>query len=182
MKMIMKMKRLLQLAAGLILVAAMAPFAAAADDAATIRAGTETWVKLFNAGNAGALVALYADDAVVMPPGAPAARGTVAIKALLAKEVAGAKAGGVVFALGSENEVGVSGDFAWHSGTYLVKNKAGATVDTGKYLETWRKAGGKWRMIRDIWNSDGPATAPSPAPTATPAPTPSKGPAAAPKK
>ena len=170
-------KRFVRLTAGLAFVIAIAPWAALADDASTIRAGTDAWVKLFNSGNAGGAVALYAEDAVVMPPGTAAARGTAAIKALLAKEMAGAKAGGVVFALGTENEVGVSGDLAWHSGTYLVKNKAGATVDTGKYLETWRKTNNKWRIIRDIWNSDGPpATAAAPpAATATP-------PAAAPKK
>ena len=151
----------------LALVGAMTPLAAVADDAATIRAGTQTWVQLFNAGSASGLIALYADDAVLMPPGAPLARGQAAIKAHLAKEIAGAKAGGVAFVLGTENEVGVSGDLAWHSGTYLVKNKAGATVDAGKYLETWRKVGGKWRLIRDIWNSDGP-------PPATPAPAPKK--------
>ena len=169
-----RLKALGQFAAGLVFLTTIAPLAAGADDPAmaTIRAGTETWVKLFNSGNAAAMVALYAEDAVVMPPGAPQARGHAAIKPLLQKEVAGAKASGVTFALGSENEVGVSGDLAWHSGTYLVKNKAGATVDTGKYVETWRKAGGKWRIIRDIWNSDGPAAAAAPAPA----------PAAAPKK
>ncbi len=159
--------RLVQLVVGLAFAVALTPLAAVADDAATIRAGTEMWVQLFNSGSASGLVALYADDAVLMPPGAPSARGQAAIKAHLAKEIAGAKAGGVAFVLGTENEVGVSGELAWHSGTYLVKNKAGATVDAGKYLETWRKAGGKWRLIRDIWNSDGP-------PPATPAPTPKK--------
>jgi ketosteroid isomerase-like protein len=163
-------------ASALLAIAALAPLASFADDAATIRVGTETWVKLFNSGNAKAIVALYAHEAVLMPPGAAGARGTEAIKTALEKEVAGAKAGGVVFALGSENEVGVSGDLAWHSGTYLVKNKAGATVDAGKYVEVWKKEGGKWRMIRDIWNSDGkPAAAPAPAPAPAP-------PAAAPKK
>ena len=159
------LKPIVRFAAGLALFTALA---AVADDAATIRAGTETWVKLFNAGDAKAAVSLYAEDAVVMPPGAPLARGHAAIRQLLQKEIAGAKAGGVAFALGTENEVGVSGDLAWHSGTYLVKNKAGATVDTGKYLEAWRKAGGKWRIIRDIWNSDGPPAAPAPAPAAAP--------------
>lgn len=168
--------RFVRLTAGLAVVIAAAPWAALADDASTIRAGTDAWVKLFNSGNAGGAVALYADDAVVMPPGSGAARGTVAIKAVLAKEIAGAKAGGVVFVLGTENEVGVSGDLAWHSGTYLVK-KRGATVDTGKYLETWKKTNGKWRIIRDIWNSDGPPAAAA----ATPAP-PATAPAAAPKK
>jgi ketosteroid isomerase-like protein len=174
----MKLDTLMRFAMGLALSLAFAGPALAADDAATIRAGTELWVKSFNSGNAGATAAIYADDAVLMPPGAPAARGTVAIKAHLAKEIAGAKAGGLTFVLGSENEVGVSGDLAWHSGTYLVKNKAGAFVDTGKYLETWKKVNGKWRVIRDIWNSNGPeATA-----AATSAPAPAPAPAAAPKK
>lgn len=173
-----KLKALAQFAAGLVFLTAMAPLAVAADDpsAATIRAGTEAWVKLFNGGKAAPMLALYAEDAVVMAPGAPSARGHPAIKPVLEKEIAGAKAGGLTFALGSENEVGVSGDLAWHSGTYLVKNKAGATVQTGKYLEVWRKAGGKWRIIRDAWNSDGPAAAPAPTATPTPAPP------AAPKK
>jgi ketosteroid isomerase-like protein len=178
-------KTIARIATGLVLLAPMAPLHAADDPAAaTIRAGTETWVKLFNSGSAAALVALYAEDAVVMPPGAPLARGHAAIKTLLAKEVAGAKAGGVTFALGSENEVGVSGDLAWHNGTYLIKNKAGATVDTGKYLETWRKSGGKWRILRDIWNSDGPAAAAAPAAPAAPAAAakPAAAPSAPPKK
>src|SRR5260221_1587484 len=107
------LKPIADLATALVLLIALAPLAAVADDAATIRAGTETWVKLFNAGNAKAAVSLYAEEAVVMPPGAPLARGHAAIQSLLAKEIAGAKAGGVAFALGTENEVGVSGDLAW---------------------------------------------------------------------
>ena len=59
---------------------AAAPIAVAADDAATIRANTEAWFKAFNAGNADAVAAAYADDAVVMAPGAPPASGSAAIK------------------------------------------------------------------------------------------------------
>jgi uncharacterized protein (TIGR02246 family) len=153
---------------------AWTPPASAADESARIRAGTDAWVKSFNAGNAGAVVALYAEDAVVMPPGVPMARGTAAIKEMLAKEIAGAKKGGVTFVLMTEDEVGMSGDLAWHSGTYRATDKAGKVVDSGKYLETWHKANGKWRIIRDMWNSDGPVAAP--------APTPAPSPAAAPKK
>ena len=159
-------------AGGLALALALAPLAATADDAATIRAGTEAWVSLFNSGNAKGAVALYTYDAVMFAPGHPTARGTAPITAVLEKEIAGAKAAGVAFALGTENEVGISGDLAWHSGTYVVKTKAGKTVDTGKYLEVWKKAAGKWRIIRDAWNSDGP-----PAPAAAAA-----APAAPPKK
>ena len=137
--------------------------ASAADESPRIRAGTELWVKSFNSGNAGGVVALYADDAVVMPPGGPSARGTAAIKETIAREIAGAKKDGVTFTLGTGDEVGISGDLAWHSGAYFVMDKSGKTVGQGKYLETWQKANGKWRIIRDMWNSDGAVAAQPPA-------------------
>jgi len=144
--------------------------ALAADESARIRAGTDSWVKSFNTGNAGAVVALYSEDAVLMPPGAPSARGTAAIKEAIAKEIAGAKKGGVTFAIGTNDEVNVAGDMAWHSGAYFIMDKSGKPVEAGKFLEAWEKKNGKWRIVRDIWNSDGgvPPAAPSKAPTPEP--------------
>ena len=141
----------------------------AADDAARIRAGTESWVKSFNAGNASAVAALYADDAVLMPPGAPPARGTAAIKDAIAKEIAGAKKGGVTFSIGTHDEVGISGDMAWHSGVYFVLDKTNKPVDSGKFLEVWERKNGKWRVVRDMWNSGGASAAPESAPPPAPA-------------
>ena len=165
-------KKIAWLAAGVFWLAA-APIAVAADDAATIRANTEAWFKAFNAGNADAVAASYAADAVVMAPGAPPASGSAAIKQLIAKEIAGAKSGGVSLAQGKMNDLAVKGDMAWHAGTYSVI-KDGTTVDTGAYMEVLRKKGGKWLIVRDIWNSSTPpATAPPP---------PAPAPAAAPKK
>ena len=138
--------------------------ALAADDAARIRAGTESWVKSFNAGNASAVTALYAEDAVLMPPNSAPARGTAAIKEALAREIAGAKKGGVSFVIGTNDEVGVSGDMAWHSGGYFVMDKANKPVEAGKFLEVWERKNGKWRITRDIWNSNGSAGAPPAAP------------------
>jgi len=132
----------------------------AADDAARIRAGTASWMQSFNSGNAGGVVALYADDGVLMPPNAPQARGVAAIKEAVAKEIAGAKKAGVTLAVGTD-EVGVTGDMAWHAGTYVVKDKAGKTVDAGKFLEAWERKNGKWRIVRDMWNSDAAAAAPA---------------------
>jgi uncharacterized protein (TIGR02246 family) len=168
------LKRIALLAAGVFWFAA-APIAVAADDAATIRANTETWFKNFNAGNTDAVAASYTDDAVVMAPGGPPASGSAAIKQLLAKEIAGAKSGGVTLAQGKMNDVAVKGDMAWHAGTYSVI-KDGKTVDAGSYMEVLRKKGGKWLIARDIWNSSTP-----PAPPAAAAP-PAPAPAAAPKK
>ncbi|HUQ27753.1 MAG TPA: DUF4440 domain-containing protein [Usitatibacter sp.] len=135
--------------------------APAADESGRIRAGTESWMKSFNSGNAGAAAALYADDAVLMPPNAAMARGVVAIKEALTKEIAGAKKNGVTLASGTVDEVNVAGDMAWHSGSYVVKDKGGKTVDAGKFIEVWEKKNGKWRIVRDMWNSDGAPAAPA---------------------
>ena len=144
-------------AASLIAVTACAPSAPpAADtaaDEAVFRAGSITWVEGYNAGDVDRIVALYAEDAVVMPPNVPAASGHAAIRKYLAADTAAAKAGGMTMAL-ADDGVGVSGNLGWHSGTFKVTNAAGATVDTGKWVETWRKAEGEWHIIRDIWNSD----------------------------
>ena len=124
-----------------------------ADDA-TLRSGTAAWAKAFNAGDADGIVALYADDAVVMPPGATAVRGKTEIKAYFVKFIAESQsAGGVSFESGS-SETGFSGDLAWHSGVFSVRSKSGALLQTGKYVETWHRKDGKWQMIRDIWNTD----------------------------
>lgn len=128
---------------------------------ATIKAGTAAWIKAYNERNADAIVALYAEDAVVMPPGAPVARGQAALRQYLAKELAGARDAGNMLAL-AEDEVGVSGDLGWHTGLYKVINsKTGVIVNSGSYMEIWRKKGGEWRIARDIWNSDRPATPPA---------------------
>ena len=158
-------KRVFPMMAAAICSIALAGFAA--DDAARIRAGTASWMQSFNSGNAGAVVALYADDAALMPPNAPQARGVAAIKEAIAKEIAGAKKAGVTLAVGTD-EVGVAGDMAWHAGTYVVKDKGGKTVDAGKFLEAWERKNGKWRIARDMWNSDNAPAAPAAAPTPEP--------------
>jgi ketosteroid isomerase-like protein len=147
------------------LLVAMPP-AAAADDtaaAAAIRAASAAFLKAYNAGDADAVVTHFEEDAVVMPPAAPTVRGSAEIRHFVEKGIAGAKVNGITLALGREDEVGVSGDLGWHSGPYSA-SRAGAMIDTGKYLEAWHKSGGRWRMIRRIWNSNTAAPAPAPAP------------------
>lgn len=137
------------------------PAADTAADEAVFHAATVTWADAYNAGNVDRIVALYAEDAVLMPPDAPAASGPAAIHDFLAADIAAAKSGGFIMALG-DNGIGVSGNLGWHDGTFTVTNAAGVTVVTGKWVETWHKADGKWLMIRDIWNSDAPAAADAP--------------------
>jgi ketosteroid isomerase-like protein len=144
----------------------LAPPAAAADTAGaekTIRAAGQVFARGYNAGDAAAVAALYAPDAEVMPPGAPALHGQAEVRAFLEKDVAEMQKAGVSLHIAQKDEVTVSGKTAWHCGTWSATDKAGKVVDAGSYLEAWRESGGKWLIARDIWNSDRP---PAPAPTA----------------
>ena len=49
-------------------------------DASAIRTSQDAWYKSFNNGDGASVAALYADDAVVMAPNVPAARGIAAIR------------------------------------------------------------------------------------------------------
>jgi len=142
-----------------------------------IRTHTTGWVEAYNAGDADKVSASYADDAVLMPPDAPAATGKEAIKQWLTTDMAASKAAGASFAL-DQDSVGVSGDLAWHSGNFHVNGPAGAVLGMGKYLEVWQQrkdAQGKsdWQIIRDMWNMDAaPPPPPPPVEAKKPAPKP----------
>jgi uncharacterized protein (TIGR02246 family) len=144
-----------------------APSGAASADVATdeaaIRAVDSSWFAAHNAGDADAVTALYADDAVVSAPGAPPARGSAAIGETIAKDVADTKAAGLSLVASPTADIGVSGDLGWIWNTFTVKDKSGATVSAGKYLTLAARKNGQWRISRDIWNSDNP---PTPPPTA----------------
>ena len=160
------------LAAGLITLAMFANAAQAAvtADETAIRAQTTDWGKAYNGGDAKGVAALYAEDALLLPPGASGISGRPAILAYFTKDVAGSKAAGAVFVLDPKTDVGVSGDMGWESGKYKIVIK-GATVETGKFLSVSRKKDGKWLYIRDTWNADAAPTPPAPpAPPKAPAP------------
>jgi len=144
--------------------------AAATADEAAIRAQTSSWEKAYNGGDAKGVAAQYADDALLLPPGASGISGKPAIMEFFTKDIATSKAAGAVFVLNPKTDVGVSGNMGWESGTYKVTIK-GAVVETGKFLSVSRKKDGKWHYVRDTWNADAPvaAAAPGPSPTAQPA-------------
>jgi hypothetical protein len=87
-------------------------------------------------------------------------KGRAAIKAFFAKDTAESQKAGVTFILDAKPAGGVSGDMGWQSGDFVVKDKSGKIVDTGKYLSVSARKGGKWLYVRDTWNSDGAPSAP----------------------
>ena len=130
-------------------------------DEATIKGMTAAWLDAYNAGDVEKIVAMYAEDAVLMPPHAAVANGQPGIRAYLQTDTAGAKAAGVRLVPGPAT-AGVVGDMGWESGSYTVNDGSGKTVDSGSYLSVSRKVNGKWLLIRDTYNSDRPQPAPAP--------------------
>jgi hypothetical protein len=68
----MKVPKKVVLAVAVVLAIAGSGPASAGDTAVekAVREGTAAWIKAYNAGNADVIVATYATDALVMPPGA----------------------------------------------------------------------------------------------------------------
>jgi len=123
-------------------------------DEAVIRKSAPAWAAAYNAGDADKLAAMYWDDAVLLPPGAPAASGRAAIREFLAADTAATRGAGLTMNIPEAGAVDVSGDLAYEAGTYTVTDASGATVDAGKYIGVFQKRDGKWLYIRDTWNSD----------------------------
>ena len=137
--------------------------AGAAADVDAMHAVDQAWLKAYNSADANTIAGLYDENAILLPPGAPAAHGRAAIRTFLASDMAASKKAGVVFHLGPKPDGGVNGDMGWVSGTYSVSDSSGKVVEAGKYLSVSKKEGGKWLYIRDTWNAD---SAPPPQPTA----------------
>lgn len=106
-------------------------------------------------GDLEAVVALYAEDAVLLPANSPEVKGRDAIRKYYAADMAGLKPGesGIIV----ESTQGVSGNLGWSSGRVKDTTAKRATKSTGKFLSVSRKVNGKWLYIRDTWNDDGPS-------------------------
>jgi ketosteroid isomerase-like protein len=137
------------LVAMVLLVMAAATACAPQDQSAELGALTDGWENALNNGDVDGIVALYAEDCVLMPPNAELAMGQGAAR--------GAFGGMIADGLTGELDTitaTAAGGVGYHTGTYWLKDANGTIVDRGKYMEGWQKIGGEWKIVHDIWNSD----------------------------
>lgn len=125
-------------------------------DVAVIDAIRQTHVAALNARDAMAWAGVFSDDAVQMPPNAPANAGKTNIQSWAAGFLGAMSR--VQFAL-SVSELHIAGDRAIESGTFAISmspDESGPGMqDAGKYITIYeRLPGGGWAVARDIWNSD----------------------------
>ena len=108
------------------------------------------WAKAFDAGDAAALAALYAEDAHSTPPGGPAITGRGEIESYWRQDIG---SGGAVTKLKPGDSV-AQGDLLHVDGVYEVAAQDGLTLVKGQYQQLWRRADGQWQVQNEIWRLD----------------------------
>ena len=127
-------------------------------DKASVRAVDADWARAAKAGDGAAIAALYASDAVLLPPGEPMVKGESAKKYWV--DFANGFSGPTEL---NTMAVEGGGGVASAIGTYkmsLTPRKAGAKplpTEEGKYIEVLkRQDDGSWKIAYDIWNPNAP--------------------------
>jgi len=144
----------LAVVASLCLAPAAIPGTAQASDARKgVDAGNARWIAGLAAKDAAAIAAVYAEDAILYPPGAGAVSGRKGIAAAFEPML------GAPLSL-KTSEVKQSGDLAVETGTWALAGPDGRPADVGSYVVVWKRSGKSWLMWRDIWNSSRPPPKP----------------------
>ena len=104
-------------------------------------------------GDADRIAQLYTTDGMALPPDGPFVKGRDAVRALW---------DGVMRDLALKDvtlqtlDLEIAGDTACEVGEAtltLQPPSAAPTTATVKYVVAWKKAGGRWQLHRDIWNT-----------------------------
>ena len=114
-----------------------------------VDAGTRAFITALLRGDAGAVADLYTENAQVIAPGAPVARGRSAIAAAWQKAI---DAGVKDLSLDTA-DVESAGDLACETGKVRIVAKDGGVTE-GRYVVVWKRTNGKWKLHRDIWNEE----------------------------
>ena len=95
---------------------------------------------------------VYTMDAKFMSPNNTSAEGRAAITTA----VAGIFNAGITGIKLTSREIWGDEQSITEEGTFELNTKDGTIVDKGKYLVLWKKEDGKWKLHRDMFNSNMP--------------------------
>ena len=104
------------------------------------------------------LVALLADDVIIMPPNEPVLKGKAAVRTWYEEFVKQMRTSSLTI---SDREVLIGGDYATEVAGFewTLAPVAGGppVVDRGSYMQVWhREDDGRWTFSREVWNSSAP--------------------------
>ncbi len=114
-----------------------------------VEAGNREFIAAFLRGDARAVANLYTENAQVIAPGAPVARGRTAIAAAWQKSIES----GVKDLTLNTAEVESAGDLACETGVVRLVGRDGGVTE-GRYVVVWKRMNGQWKLHRDIWNAE----------------------------
>jgi len=125
-----------------------------AQESSEIAAGSQAWAAAFNARDMAAVLDLYSADARLLPPNAPMGQGSESVQGVFEEMIAADLSVEL-----DTVETLAAGDLGHHIGTYVLTAE-GTEVDRGKFMESWRKVDGAWKMTADMFSSDLPVPGP----------------------
>ena len=99
------------------------------------------------------LAALYTSDGKFMAPNMPAFSGRANIQSGFSGMFS--QTGPIGLKL-TANEVWGNEEMVSEVGSYSMTDKSGKEIDKGKYIVLWKMEDGKWKIHRDVFNSDMP--------------------------
>ena len=115
-----------------------------------IESANKEFMQAFAKGDSAAIAALYSEKGQLLQPNGEAISGRPGIQSYWK----GAIASGLKELKLETMEVEGMGDTAAEVGKYSAVNAQGQAVDNGKYIVLWKRENGKWKLYRDIWNSN----------------------------
>lgn len=110
----------------------------------------KTYSKRFVTNDSMFYVDRYCKDAEVYAPGMPAVKGRDAIRAFFYQGGGNDEA---VIELPTGNFYG-NEELVIEESTYNFPDGKGGSVDKGKFIAVWKQEDGKWKLFREIWNTD----------------------------
>ena len=126
---------------------------------AAIAASNKVYGACFASGDSTTFANCYTSDACISPTGVPKMCGTQAITAFFN----GARKMGISNITLTTEEVMGGKDAVVEVGKYELFVGDKISAEKGKFIVVWKEENGKWKMHRDIWNSDAPPPAAAPA-------------------
>jgi ketosteroid isomerase-like protein len=123
----------------------------------TLRAAGQRALVAFREGDAATLDALYAEEAVLVNPGAEPLEGRAAIDALHRNEMS--RTGYIVDWESIRVEVAESGDLGYVYGRWSGRSEDGSLPDDhGYFVNVFRKVDGAWRTVVEVNGSSTPGS------------------------
>jgi ketosteroid isomerase-like protein len=112
----------------------------------------KTYGKRFSTNDKTFYVERYCKDAAVYCPNVPP---VVGIDSIIGFFYTGGSNNEVVIEL-PPNDIYGNADLVVEDGTFNFPDGKGGSVDKGKFIALWKQEDGKWKLFREIWNTDLP--------------------------